>query len=283
MQSEQLKNIPTTNNNHYRSGLVAIVIVLLSIVSSPSISQVIQAGFKVGAHANWVKIDDPGARDSLSTGVNAGFSLGPAVSFKVRDRYFLYTEYLYTHKGKTITSKVDPHLKDKMTYNYLEVPVLFAMHFKGNLGENKKFKWYIGAGPDVSYMLGGKGVVEGGDLLDNEMILNYKISFDSREDRDRPDEIHYDKANRVQFGLNVGSGILLEPGGGKHKVMIDVRYSFDQSRLGKGKADYLVPTDYDDDLRARYRALKFSVIYMFESNTSKQERNKGKSTLPKHR
>jgi opacity protein-like surface antigen len=259
-----------------------IVLAILMISSAQAFSQVIQAGMKAGAQMNWVKIDDPGARDSIMTSPTPGYSVGAVVSFKVRDRYFLYTEYLYTRKGKNITGKVDPHLKDRVTYNYFEIPVLFTMHFKANLGNSKEFKWYVGAGPEVSYLVSGKGVVEGGDLYDNDMVLDYKISFHPRENRDHPDEIHYNNANRFQFGLNVGGGILLEPGG-KHKVMIDLRYAFDQSRIGRSKADFLVPTDYNDELRARFRSVKFSVIYLLESNTSKEVRNKGKSTRSKDR
>ena len=187
---------------------------------------------------------------------------------------------LYSQRTKIVTGKLDPELHDKVVYHFLEIPILYIMHFKGKLFGDRVYQWYLGAGPDVNYMLAAKGVVKGGDLVDNGFTSwDYKVRFNTRDDRDKPHEVHYgDVGNRLLLGLNIGTGLVLEPGG-PHKVMIDVRYCFDHTRLGKGKADYLVPTDYDDDLRVRMKAVKFSVIYLFESNLSKQERNKGKSTI----
>lgn len=243
----------------------------------PSHAQVIRAGAKAGVQWDWVHFENREFADTVRTVSSPGFNVGAVVSFKVKDRYFLHTEYLFCQRKKTIEGKLDPTLRDKVTYNSIEVPALFTMHFKGHAGAEKNFKWYLGIGPNVNYLLSANGVVQGSDLLDYDLVLNYKVSFKSRENRDHPEIIHYNNANRFLFGLNVGTGILLEPG--KHKVMLDFRYTFDQSRIGKGKADFLIPTDYDDDLRARFKSLKFSVIYLLESNTSKQIRNKGKSTI----
>jgi hypothetical protein len=63
--------------------------------------------------------------------------------------------------------------------------------------------------------------------------------------------------------------------------MVDVRYTFDQTLFGKQKADYLIPHDYDDELRFRNRGVRLSMMYLFEYNISKKERNKGKSTVKK--
>jgi hypothetical protein len=198
----------------------------------------------------------------------------------VRERYYLHTEYLYSQRHKILTGKIDPLLRDEVTYHYFNIPILYTMHFKGKFGGEREFQWYLGAGPDVNYMIAGSGVIKGGDLVDNGFDKwNYKIKFTERVDRDKPEEVHYyDVENRLLLGMNVGTGIMLEPGG-SHKMLIDLRYSFDHTRLGKGKADYLVPTDYNDDLRMRMKGIKLSVIYLFESNLSKEERNKGKSNI----
>ncbi|HEX5169255.1 MAG TPA: outer membrane beta-barrel protein, partial [Cyclobacteriaceae bacterium] len=182
-------------------------------------------------------------------------------------------------KTKFLKGKIDPLLNDKITYHYFEVPVLFTMHFKGHLGENREFKWYMGIGPNVSYWLGGKGVAKSSDLQENFVDqFKYSIAFSSRKDTQHPEVVYYDRANRFQFGLNVGAGLMFEPGE-RNKMMIDFRYGFDQTRLGKGLADYQVPADFNDNLRVRYRSFKVSVIYLTEFNLDKKSRNKGKSTL----
>ena len=84
--------------------------------------------------------------------------------------------------------------------------------------------------------------------------------------------------NRFQFGLNFGAGILLEPIT-KRKIIVDVRYTVDQTLFGKRNADYLIPDDYSDNLKFRNRSLKFSIVYLFEYNLNKKERHRGKSTI----
>jgi len=264
-------------------GILTILVstcLLVAATADSVYSQVVRTGFKAGAQFYWSSLDDKGFRDTVSTSPAPGFALGAVASFKVKDRYFLHTEYLYSQRTKIVKGKVDPQLHDKTVYHFINIPALFTMHFKGKLFNDREFKWYLGAGPDVNYMLAARGVVKGGDLVDNGFdSWDYKVRFTERLDRDKPHEVHYnDVGNRFLFGLNVGTGLVLEPGGA-HKIMLDVRYSFDHTQLGKGKADYLVPTDYNDDLRVRMKGVKFSVIYLFETNLSKQERNKGKSTI----
>lgn len=263
---------------HIRKLSVSLTVLLFVLIALSTNGQVIRAGVKAGVQMNWVSHDNAGFTDTVSVKATPGFNVGAVVSFKVKDRYFLHTEYLFSQRGKTVQGRLDPTLKDHVTYNYIEIPALFTMHFKGSVGGGRDFKWYIGAGPDVSYLLSAHGTVEGSDLADYNIVLDYKVDFHKRENRDYPEVIHYDKANRFLFGLNIGTGLLLEPGG-NHKVMLDFRYTVDQSRIGKGRADFLIPTDYRDDLRARFKGVKFSIIYLLESNSSKQIRNKGKSTI----
>ena len=240
-------------------------------------AQVIWAGFKAGAQLNLPKIDDIHFRDTVKMNPAPGFNVGGVIFFKVKDRYFLQTEYIYSMKSKVITGKVDPDLNDKTIYHYIELPVLFTRQAKVHLGAGRDFKWYFGAGPNISYLLGGKGVIESGELKENGISsLSYNIKFGHRADRDHNDQIFYPSVNRLQFGINVGTGIIIEPAP-KRKIVLDLRYTFDQTVFGNGNADYLIPHDYNDNLRIRNRTLRFSILYLMEYNLSKKERNKGKS------
>jgi hypothetical protein len=253
-----------------------IVVLLLSFQNSSA--QIVRAGFKAGAQVNWVRLDNASFGDTVKVNPSPGFNVGGVVSFKVRDRYFLHTEYVYSQKGKILRGKIDPLLHDKATYHYFEIPILFTMHFKGRLGKSREFKWYLGAGPNISYWLGGKGELESSDLKENFLDkIDYTIEFGERMDTQHPRVIYYPNANRFQFGMNIGAGLMLEPGE-RNKVMLDLRYGFDQTRLGKGLADYQIPADFDDNLRVRNWGFKASVIYLTEFNLDKKSRNKGKST-----
>jgi hypothetical protein len=83
----------------------------------------------------------------------------------------------------------------------------------------------------------------------------------------------------MQVGVNIGAGILLEPANGR-KVMVDLRFELGHTWLGKPEsADYVFPATFYNNLKARNMGLRFSVMYLLESNLDKKVRNKGKSVV----
>lgn len=243
-------------------------------------AQIIRAGIKAGPQLSWVGVDDPKYKTVATVRPTAGFHAGLVLAFKVKDRYFLNTEYIYSQKGKSVKGKVDPNLDDRVVYHHIDVPVLFSMHFKGKLTETRQFKWYVNAGPNISYWLGGNGVIKSGDLIENSMSeLRYKINFGSRPDHNNPDILYVKDANRLQFGMSIGAGLLLEPAD-KQKVMIDFRYEIGHTRIGTSESSqFLIPSDYQDSLKGRNKGIRLSIIYLFEFSSDRKERNKGKSTI----
>jgi len=241
-------------------------------------AQVVRIGVKAGPRMSWMKMDDTFFKDTVRIQPTLNYTVGAVASFKVKDRYFLHTELNYTTKGKITKGKIDPLLEDRVTYRYLDVPALFSMQFKGKLKSERQFKWYLGVGPNVSYWLGGNGVIKSSDLYENNIDkLKYSIKFGTRPNADNPDEMYVEGARRLQFGIVAAGGVMFEPAGG-NKFMIDLRYEGGHSQLGT-KGDFLIPTDYDDNLRARNRGLTLSVIYLLEYNLNPDVRNRGKSTI----
>src|SRR3989337_670252 len=242
-------------------------------------AQIIRVGIKAGPQLSWVAVDDRAYKTVANVHPIPGFHAGVVLAFKVKDRYFLNTEYIYSQKGKNITGKIDPVLNDKVIYHHVDIPILFAMHFKGHLAKTRQFKWYINAGPTTSYWLGGKGVIESGDLIENGMPeLKYKIAFGTRPDHNNADILYIKDAKRFQFAMNFGGGFLLEPG--KQKIMIDFRYEAGHTRLGNAESSqFLIPSDYQDNLKQRNKGLRLSLIYLFEFSSDPKVRNKGKSTI----
>jgi hypothetical protein len=254
-------------------------LILITSIETTS-AQIIRAGVKAGPQLSWVDVDDPKYKTVASVRPIAGFHAGLVLGFKVKDRYFLNTELMYSQKGKIAVGKIDPNLHDKVVYHHIDIPVLFSMHFKGKLQKTKQFKWYINAGPNTSYWLGGKGVIKSGDLIENFMSeLKYKIAFGSRPDHNNADILYIKDAKRLQFGMSIGGGLLLEPGN-KQKVMIDFRYEIGHTRVGTPESSqFLIPSDYKDSLKARNKGIRLSLIYLLEFTSDRKERNKGKSTV----
>lgn len=258
------------------------LLVTLFIIATTEVAtgQIIRAGFKAGPQLSWVTVDDPKFKEVGNVHPIPGFHAGAVIAFKVKDRYFLNTEYIYSQKGKNVTGKIDPNLNDKVIYRHIDIPILFSMHFKGQLAKSRQFKWYLNAGPNTSYWLGGKGVVNSGDLIENGLPeLKYKIAFGTRPDHNNADILYIKDAKRLQFGMNVGGGILLEPGG-KQKVMIDFRYEIGHTQLGNAtSSQFLLPSDYQDNMKGRNKGIRLSLVYLFEFSSDRKELNKGKSTI----
>lgn len=249
-------------------------------------SQVMYAGLKSGFQASWTKHDDTHTTydDLYKIYPVPGFNFGGVFSFKVRDRYFLHTECLFSTKGRTIRGRADKELKDRLIYYYVEVPLMYNVFFDAKLRAKqiKQFKWYVGIGPNFSYWLGGKGKIYNTEFSENSFpALEYKLKFGERgEDQGEKELIYIRDAKRLQLGLNIGGGILLEPINGR-KYMIDLRFELGHTWLGKERsADYVIPVDYTEgeNLRDRNMGIRLSFMYMFESSLDKKTRNKGKST-----
>ena len=243
-------------------------------------AQIIRAGVKAGPQLSWFSVDDPKYNNVAAVRPTAGFHAGLVLAFKVKDRYFLNTEYIYSQKGKIVRGKVDPNLNDRVVYHHIDIPVLFSMHFKGKFMKTRQFKWYINAGPNTSYWLGGKGVIKSGDLIENGLSeLKYKIVFGSRPDHNNPDLLYIKDVKRLHFGMSVGGGLLFEPAH-KQKVMIDFRCEIGHTRIGTPQSSqFLIPSDYQDSLKGRNKSIRLSLVYLFEFSSDRKERNKGKSTL----
>jgi hypothetical protein len=243
-------------------------------------AQIMRVGVKAGPQLSWITGDDPKYKTVATVRPTAGFHAGLVLAFKVKDRYFLNTEYIYSQKGKSVEGKVDPNLNDKVVYHHIDIPVLFSMHFKGNLTKTRQFKWYINAGPNTSYWLGGNGVIKSSHLIENGLSeLKYKIAFGSRPDHNNADILYIKDVKRLQFSMSIGGGLLLEPAN-KQKVMIDFRYEIGHTRIGTPESSqFLIPSDYQDSLKGRNKGIRLSLIYLFEFSSDRKERNKGKSTI----
>jgi hypothetical protein len=262
-----------------------VIIVCMLLVMGTTHAQVIHIGLKGGANLSWMKLDDPDFNQDYDIKPTLGFNAGMAFSAKLNDRYFLHSELAYSKKGKVVTGKLNLH--DRMVYDYIEIPLTFNVFFdaKFKMQNVKHFKWYLGAGPNLSYWLGGRGRVINDELREystpggDDGSITYTIKFGSRGDTQaHPEIIYVDRANRRQFGINFGGGIFLEPLNG-NKIMLDVRFEWGHSWMGKsGYSDYVFPTGYGDALQARNMGLRLSAMYMLEFSTDKKIMNKGKST-----
>jgi hypothetical protein len=264
-----------------------ILTIALAFFCVESFSQIL-IGPVIGGHSNWVSFKDDEVKDQFQQNTYWGYSAGASCSFRVQKKFFLQTTILYSRKGKTLKEKsskllYDGDFSNKVKYNYLEMPILYTAEFKGKLGKksNREFKWYLGAGPTVSYWLGGKGVLTDGDLEEISVSsLPYKITFGKNSEDVKAGEMNVSDANRIQLALNVSAGLILEPVG-FNKIMVAARFEFGHSYFSRTSDGYFGGFDgdlyYADELQVRMQSMSMSLYYYIDLKTD--QRKKGKSTI----
>ena len=241
-------------------------------------------GPMAGGQLSWAKFDNADLYDAYSIKPVIGYHAGANISLKVRKRFFLHTSILYSTKGKKLEGHADPLLTNKVRYNYIDIPIIYAVDFRGRLSGGKEFKFYFGIGPNVSYWLGGKGKLYNSDLDENAEYasrdLEYTIQFgDDQSDRSA-NLMNVEDPNRIQLGLNVASGIVFEPQPNQ-RVLLMLRYELGHSFLSTTGSGIFGPTYYEDILQSRNKGVRLSVSYMIDLKI--ENRKKGKSTIKKKR
>ena len=207
-----------------------------------------------------------------------GLNFGLAAVAEVRENFALLFEVAYSQKGKEVRGKVDDLLKQSVTYNHIDFPLLFTRRFNARAGSNKAYQWYLNAGPNISYWLNGSGELETGELLLEEDVerLDYDFVFD--QDSFDENQTNINHPNRLQLGLNAGGGMIFKPNKG-NLVIVDFRLEMGSTFVGKKDSSVEFPYDifgYTESLRAVNGGIKVSVAYLFDMNLS--ELKKGKST-----
>ena len=237
-----------------------------------------------GGQVSWTKFDNEDLYDAYAVKPVIGWHAGATVSMKVRNRFFLHSSILYSTKGRTIEGKDDPLLKNKVRYNFIEAPIIYAVDFKGRMGKGKEFKYYFGIGPNVSYWLGGKGKLYNSDLDESGEFastnLEYAIVFRKDPADVQNEEMNVAEPNRIQLGLNLASGFVFEPQPNQ-KILILMRYELGHSFLSRTSNGTFNPTYYQDVLQARNKGIRLSVSYQVDLRV--EDRKRGKSTIKRKR
>ena len=229
-----------------------------------------------GMQYSWVGYENKEYKGAYKTKPVLGFNAGAAVSFRVRKRFFLTSSLLYSTKGKLVEGKADALLHHRVTYKYIEVPILYSVDFKARLSSNAQFKYFLGIGPNISYWLGGKGVLYNSDFAENNVPkTEFKIRFNRDPVVGEQNEMIVEKANRVQLGLNLAAGLTVEPLPNQ-KFMLIGRFEFGHSFFSTAYKGVFKNTFYADELRSRNLGGRISLFYLIDTKT--EDRKKGKTT-----
>jgi opacity protein-like surface antigen len=225
-----------------------------------------------GVQATQIKFGPLYAGESFGVEPKLSFKAGGVLNYSFGKNVSLHSELTYAQTGKKLTSSLDENFKNKATYNFLEVPLLLRFNFNTKMPGTQ---WYVNLGPHIDYWLSGKGKITAsqpagrGGTYDSK----YKIRFGNGGVEEGV--LFVSDANRWQFGLDIGGGVILPIQA--QKLMLDVRLSYGTTYMGKGESSSIGFTEFSDNFEYTNNILSVSAAYLFELDIWDIRRGKSRS------
>lgn len=209
---------------------------MIMVLATAGVMAQAQVGIRAGLNVSTVGNDYEIAEEEPW---RAGLNVGIATQFRAGEVFSFAPELMYTQRG--FREEFDGGLTREARFDYLNVPLLFRLHFGDIL------KGYINLGPTVGYWLGGR---QSADIIpDLEVSRAYDESI-TFEDLD--EDWAYD-ASRLEIGGAVGGGLMLDTEGGS--FLIDLRYTHGFTNIA----------DFADTDSYKNRVVSVSLIYLVPS------------------
>lgn len=214
-------------------------------------------GFKAGVNATKVSFENEDYRKFYDTKIKPGYTAGAIFLIENKKKYGLYTEFLYSVKGKSIVSHANDYETNKATYQYLDFPVMFRMKFK-----QSKFNWFLQLGPEISYWLSGKGAFEVYDP-NRDVIITYEYKINFGEPQNTSDYMNVEEANRLQIGLALGGGFIWDLNNANY-ILFDMRFSLGHTFMGGYESGSIPNIGLVDNFEYTNNVLSVSAVYYFD-------------------
>jgi hypothetical protein len=165
-----------------------LLFICLAIVVHYSIAQ--KATFGITAGAVFSSLKQKVGSLSVTSDIKPGFTMGFAASVPLGTSFSFMPALNYIQKGGTVK---EDEFEDKLTFNYIEMPLNFV--YNANAG---KGKFFVGAGPSLSFGISGKDKWEDGSESGDD-----DIKFGSGEE---------DDLKPFEFGANFLTGYRFNSG-----------------------------------------------------------------------
>jgi hypothetical protein len=202
---------------------ISTTLVLMILLTTVTVSaQKTSVGFTAGA--TFSKVKAKADNISLSSDFKPGFTAGIIIDVPLSTNLSFQPALNYTQKGGTFKEEGET---DKMTLNYLEIPLNFIYSTGANQG------FFVGAGPALSYGLSGKE-----KFSDPSIVEPTKIKFGSDDEELKP----------FEFSANIISGYRFAKG-----FMLSANYNLGLTSLANADSD-------EGTLKNSYFAIKVGCL-----------------------
>jgi hypothetical protein len=198
--------------------------------------------------------------EKFTSSYKPGYSFGLDANYVVTRTFSLETGLLYSRKGKIITQQESPYQQNTATYHHLDLPLLLRTTFGRGYTQ-----WYLNAGANVSYWMAGKGSIQA-----NGVVTDYRIRFSP--DDSQSEDFYVPNANRLQFGLDFGGGMIFMIGR-YERLSVDFKYTLGQTDLSQS-VTLANGERYFDRFRTTIHVISISAAYQFKIDTGPKKKRK---------
>ena len=249
-----------------------VIISSLILASVGANAQEFLFGVKTGVQGYGMAFGDKDLKKQFKSAFKGGYSAGVFINFPLPLNFALNAELNHSVKGRKIKFNNDQWTNNS-TYTFIEVPVLLRK-FWNIEGLDYAAKWYVNAGPHISYWRKGKGSLE-----TNGPGLDYSIQFADSAAYDITTMYLVD-ANRFMFGLDFGVGFMAHVLKNQ-RFFAEARFTYGHTYLGNSDSANLYILGFEDDMRTSYRVLNISVGYAIHLDI--RDAKKGRTTATKRK
>lgn len=246
-------------------------LLLFALLTNELTAQQFQMGPRIGPLIGFTSFGDKEAKEEFSNFIKPGFIAGYMISFPLKDDYSFVVEANYAQKGRSIIFN-EREWRNNVTYQHLESSMLLRKAFDMRIMDGVPGKAFANLGPNISYLLGGSGVVR-----TEAVSQSYTLVFDEFPTGDFS-KMYYNNFNRWLFGLDLGVGFWAPVTRGQN-IMTEFRFLFGHTYFGETDSAFIDLLGFKDNMKANYRVLSITLTYVFEQDLQKNK--KGKSTLEK--
>jgi len=254
--------------------LLLIIFLNNEAIAQPSQPQLPQysIGLLGGPNLTYATYGDRDTQKHFKPGVIAGYSVGGFIKFPLKDRYSFISELSFAQKGRA--TNFNENWNNKTIFHLIGMDMALRKSFRIKLKEKAPMNFFLGAGPNIEYILNAHGrvkVTPGG-------VSRYDVVFNGTPDSDfRYD--YFTDANRWLFGLDLrlGGDAAITA---NQRIYLEVRFTWGQTFIGgKNSTSYMEIIGFEDDLKFNMKTLNLVAYYAFDFDLKKSRM--GKSTKDK--
>ncbi len=208
---------------------ITILLMLMILLTSQFLSAQTTMGITGGATFSSVSVKVQGI--SASPKSRTGFTAGLFVDAPLNSGFSFQPALNFVQKGYTIKDEMSS-TTEKVSFNYIEVPLNFIYNIKKNEG------FFIGAGPSIAYGISGEDKTKYGAGMPDD---NQKVKFGSGIGEVKP----------FDFGANAVAGYKFKGG-----FMVSGNYT-----LGLSKINNQEDGDMGGTIKNRYFGVKIGYVF----------------------